>query len=103
MHWSSAMSGTDISAHRHYSLAAERQRQLIVRKMNEDMLLNGAGQGYDYLASEDFWRTVPDFVYRPPSAGSALRAALPDVLLLLAWSALALLAAWLSARRQRAI
>jgi ABC-2 type transport system permease protein len=103
MHWSSAMSGTDISAHRHYSLAAERQRQLIVRKMNEDMLLNGAGQGYDYLASEDFWRTVPDFVYRPPSAGSALRAALPDGLLLLAWSALALLAAWLSARRQRAI
>jgi ABC-2 type transport system permease protein len=103
MHWSSTISGTDIGAHRHYALAAERQRQLIVRKMNEDMMLNGAGLGYDYLASEDFWRTVPDFVYRPLSVSHALRAALPDGMALLAWSALALLAAWLSARRQRAI
>jgi ABC-2 type transport system permease protein len=103
MHWSSTISGTDINAHRHYSLAAERQRQLIVRKMNEDMMLNGAGLGYDYLASEDFWRTVPDFVYRPPSVSCALRAALPDGLVLLAWGALAVLAAWLSARHQRAI
>lgn len=99
LHWSSAMAGTDLSAHRHFALAAESQRQRIVRKMNEDMMLNGARQGYEYLANEDFWRTVPDFEYRPPSVAFALRSALPDVLLLFAWSLVAISAAWLSARR----
>lgn len=102
-HWSSALSGTDLTAHRHFALEAERQRQLIVRRLNEDMMLNGAGQGYDYLASADFWRTVPEFVYRPPSIELAVRAALPDGLALLAWSVLAIAAAGLAARRQHAI
>lgn len=103
LHWSSTVAGTDLSAHRHFAFEAEHQRQLIVRRMNEDMMLNGAGQGYDYLSSADFWRTVPDFVYRPPSVGSALRSALLDGLLLFMWSALAIWAAAHAARRQRAI
>ena len=68
LHWSSALAGTDIAAHQHFALAAERQRQTLIRKINEDMMVNGARQGYDYLASAEFWRTVPDFVYRAPPA-----------------------------------
>ena len=84
-------------------LAAERQRQTLIRKINEDMMVNGAGQGYDYLASAEFWRTVPDFVYRAPPAKFAIRSALDDLLALLAWSGLAIGAAWCAARRQPAI
>ena len=103
LHWSSSLAGTDVSAHRHFALEAERQRQLIIRKMNEDMMLNGGGQGYEYLAAASFWRTVPDFAYQPPSVGFAIRAVWPDGMVLLTWSALALSAAWLIARRQRLI
>jgi phytoene dehydrogenase-like protein len=65
--------------------------------------VNGAGKAYDYLASADFWRTVPDFSYRAPSAAFAMRSALIELVLLFAWAALAVGAAWLVARRQTAI
>ena len=99
MHWSSALSGTDIAAHRHFALEAEQQRQTLVRKINEDMMVNGAGQGYDYLPSAEFWSSVPDFSYHPPQAAFAARAALADLLVLLAWSAVAITGAWYVARR----
>lgn len=102
-HWSSALAGTDVDAHRHFADAAEQQRRQLIRKINEDMMVNGAGKAYDYLASADFWRTVPDFGYRAPSAAFAMRSALIELVLLLAWAALAVGAAWLVARRQTAI
>jgi ABC-2 type transport system permease protein len=102
-HWSSAIAGTDLGAHRHFAVAAEQQRRTLIRRINEDMMVNGAGQAYDYLADADFWRTVPDFDYRAPSAKWALRSALIDLLLLLAWAGLAVGAAWVIARRQQAI
>ena len=99
MHWSSALSGTDIAAHSHFALEAEQQRQAIIRKINEDMMLNGAGQGYDYLPAADFWSSVPDFSYRPPTASHATRSAFADLMVLLAWGVLAIAAAWTAARR----
>ena len=102
-HWSSALAGTDLDAHRHFAAAAELQRRALISRINEDMMVNGAGQAYDYLASADFWRTVPDFDYHAASATLAIRAALVDLLVLLAWAVLAVCAAWLIARRQTAI
>lgn len=99
MHWSSALSGTDVAAHRHFALAAERQRQTIIRRINEDMMVNGAGQGFDYLPSAEFWSAVADFSYHPPQATLAVRSALGDLLVLLAWSVLAIAGAWCAARR----
>lgn len=99
MHWSSALSSTDIAAHKHFVLEAERQRQAIVRRINEDMMVNGAGQGYDYLPAAEFWSSVPDFSYRPPTAAFATRSALADLLALLGWVGLASAAAWYAARR----
>lgn len=99
MHWSSALSGTDIAAHSHFALEAEQQRQTIVRRINEDMMVNGAGLGYEYLPAAEFWSSVPDFSYRPPTAAFAARSALADLMVLLAWGALAIAAAWGAARR----
>jgi ABC-2 type transport system permease protein len=102
-HWSSALAGADLDAHRHFADAAEQQRLTLIRKINEDMMVNGADKAYDYLASADFWRTVPDFAYRPPPATRAMRSALIDLLLLLAWAVLAVGMAWQAARRQTAL
>ena len=102
-HWSAALAGTDLAAHRHFTLAAEQQRQQLIRRINEDMMVNGAGQGYDYLAAAGFWRTVPDFAYSSPPVSFAVRAACIDLLLLLAWTGLVVAAAWYVARRQTAI
>lgn len=102
-HWSSALAGTDLDAHRHFADSAERQRREVIRKINEDMMVNGAGQAYDYLAPADFWRTVPDFTYRALPVVHAMRRTLIDLLMLLAWCAVSVGAAWLAARRQPAI
>jgi ABC-2 type transport system permease protein len=102
-HFSSAISGTDSAAHRHFASEAERQRQLVIRTMNEDMMLNGAGQGNAYLSSADFWERIPDFVYRAPSASVAIRSAVWDLLVLAAWSVVAFWLAWRSACRQSVV
>jgi ABC-2 type transport system permease protein len=99
-HLSSAFAGTDISAHEHFALAAERQRNFIVRRMNEDMLLRGAGNGFDYLAGPDLWARIPDFAYSPASFWYAMRSSIWDFVLLLIWSAIACWLAWRAAVRQ---
>lgn len=99
-HLSSALAGTDLATHRDFSVQAERQRALVIRAMNEDMMLNGAGQGFDYLAQPDLWKRIPAFAYQSPSVSFALKAAWWDLLMLQAWSLLALGLAWRAARRQ---
>jgi ABC-2 type transport system permease protein len=99
-HLSSAIAGTDVSAHEHFAREAERQRALIVRRMNEDMMLHGAGQGFDYVAGPELWARIPDFAYAPPTASAAFRSALWDLLVLVSWSLAAPCLAWRAARRQ---
>ncbi len=84
-HLSRAYSATDVSAHEHFSLAAERQRNDIVRAMNEDMMRNGVGQGLGYLAPAELWESVPEFRYEPPSIVLAWRESSRELLLLLLW------------------
>ncbi len=102
-HLSSALAGTDVAAHEHFALEAERQRNTIIRAMNEEMMLRGVGQGFAYLADADFWASIPDFTYRPPPAAFAVRAAAWDLLVLGSWAVLALWLARRAARRQRVI
>lgn len=102
-HFSSAMTGTDTAAHEHFVLEAERQRNEIIRIMNEDQMLNGAGSGDAYLANAELWRRVPQFAYQPPSAAFAWRSGAWDLLVLAAWAALATWLAWHGAGRQRVV
>jgi len=83
---SSALSGTDIASHQNFTRQAELQRQRIISKMNEDMMLNGAGQSFYYESDNDFWRSVPAFQYQPPSTGFAYSNAGWDYLILLGWA-----------------
>lgn len=100
-HASSAFSGTDFVAHQHFADSAELQRNEIVRVMNEDMLIHGAGMT-TYLSDAEFWENVPDFEYVFPSASLSLRSALLDFVVLLLWGALASWLAWTFTRRRLA-
>ncbi|MCY4264385.1 MAG: ABC transporter permease subunit [Gammaproteobacteria bacterium] len=91
-HLSRTYAGTDVSAHEHFSLAAEEQRNNIVRVLNEDMMINGVGQSFGYVASEDLWDSVPIFEYRPASVAYAWGESLVDLLVLLLWGVLAIAA-----------
>jgi ABC-2 type transport system permease protein len=102
-HLSSALAGTDVAAHEHFELEAERQRGAIIRAMNEDMIRRGAGRGFSYLAEPALWANIPDFAYRPPPASAAAADAAWDLLALASWAALALWLARRCARQQRII
>jgi ABC-2 type transport system permease protein len=85
---SSALSGTDAASHEHFTQQAEHQRQQIISRMNEDMMLNGAGQTFYYEADNDFWRSVPAFKYQSPTSEFAYGNAYQDYLILLGWAVL---------------
>ena len=93
-HASSALAGTDLSAHQQFAAQAERHRALISRRINEDMMLRGAGQGFDYLPEPQLWASIPPFRFTSPTASSALRSAAWDLAVLALWSLLAATLAW---------
>jgi ABC-2 type transport system permease protein len=93
-HLSSALSGTDIATHRDFTEQAEQQRLLIVSRMNADMMLNGAGQGFEYLSQSDFWATIPNFRYQPPNAWFALENSIVDFIILFFWTLFVTCLAW---------
>jgi ABC-2 type transport system permease protein len=99
-HLSSTLASTDISSHEHFSLAAERHRRLMIRRINEDMMLQGATKGFDYIAGSDLWTRIPKFTYTPPPAVFAFRSSLWDGLLLLAFAVTAAALARWAADRQ---
>jgi ABC-2 type transport system permease protein len=100
---SSALAGTDVAAHDHFAREAERQRNLVIRSINEDIILRGAGRGFAHLADDDLWTRVPEFDYRPPPASFAFRSARWELLVVMTWSAAALLVARRIARRQQVL
>lgn len=87
-HVSSALAGTDIDAHRAFTRAAEEQRRLIIRLMNQDLMLRGA------QANRELWEKIPNFTYRPPSIAEAVRPVIWDSVVLMLWTALASWMAW---------
>ena len=95
-HVSSALAGTDVEAHRDFTRAAEQQRRLIVRLLNEDLMLRGA------QADDRLWQGIPNFSYRPLAISQSLRPVIWDIVILALWTLAALWMAWSAVVRQRA-
>lgn len=93
-HVSGALAGTDVEAHRDFTRAAEQQRRLIIRLMNEDLMLRGAPAGDAYLSSRELWERIPNFEYQPPAAADAIRHVIWDIVVLLLWTLATLWMAW---------
>jgi ABC-2 type transport system permease protein len=94
---SMALAGTDFAHHRDFVTAAESYRRHIQRVMNGDIARN-AKPGVVYTAGGSLWSQVPEFTYRLPDAGWALRRAAVSFLLLLGWFGVAV---WFTSRATR--
>jgi ABC-2 type transport system permease protein len=101
-HVSSALAGTDVEAHRDFTRVAEQQRRLVLRLMNEDLMLRGVQAGDAYLSNRELWEKIPNFKYQPPAAADALRHVIWDIVVLILWTLAASCVAWYSVVRQRA-
>lgn len=82
---SQAIAGTRLSAQLAFERQAEAHRFDMVAALNRDMIERAGKADYDYKADAALWASLPDFAYRPPSLGEALRPALPDLALLIGW------------------
>lgn len=92
---SMSAAGTDISHHADFMAQAEAQRRVIVRTLDEDLINNGAGQDFGYLANPALWGTIPEFEYTLPRHATLLAQQSWDWLILAGWL---LLTIWLALR-----
>jgi ABC-2 type transport system permease protein len=85
---SMALAGTDPWHHARYADAAEEQRRLMQRILNEDIMVNSRA-GETYLASADLWSRIPPLEYAGPPVTWALESQQRAIVVLLFWLALA--------------
>lgn len=83
---SMALAGTDGAHQQAFQQQAETHRRALVGQLNADMIANGAGKEFDYLADPALWKTTAEFAYKPPALGTVLRSVWPDALVLAGWS-----------------
>lgn len=97
------LSGTDLAHQRHFEEAAEQYRRRANIKIDQWDMDNTRGLTSfdDKYAGDALWRSVDAFHYTPPNIAFALRAALPDLGVLLAWAMAACGLLVLAARRLR--
>jgi ABC-2 type transport system permease protein len=88
---SMALAGTDTAHQLAFQRQAELHRRGLMAKLNGDMIANGAGKDFDYLAKPDLWKSTRNFKFVPPSLGTSLRSIWPDALILICWLIAALL------------
>jgi ABC-2 type transport system permease protein len=88
---SMALAGTDTAHQLEFQRQAEAHRRALMTKLNGDMIANGAGQDFDYLAKPDLWKSTRDFKFAPPSLRTSLSTVWSDVLILFGWLIAALL------------
>ena len=100
---SSAICGTDLFHHQHFTRAAERWRKAFVTSLNEDFASNAGAAGWDYTAGETLWRNAPPFEYSPPTLAESLSGQLGNILSLLAWGLVAWLLGWRGAARTKVV
>jgi ABC-2 type transport system permease protein len=88
---SSALAGTDNAHGAFFAAQAEAERQRVVNALNRDLMINGA-RNPAYKADVSLWRQFGPFEPRPLPVTLALAKVWPDLLILLAWFGIALLA-----------
>jgi ABC-2 type transport system permease protein len=83
---SHALTGTDFEHHRHFVFAAEAQRRVMQKILNEDVTLHDR-EGTDYRANPDLWARIPSFNYAPPPLSEVLSYYAAATLALVIWLA----------------
>ncbi len=96
---SMSLAGTDFAHHRAFVDAAETHRRMMQRVLNGDLAENGR-PGQVYLAGNDLWKRIPDFVYEAPGVAWALARNPVSLVLMAGWLIAAIAFAAAGARRQ---
>jgi ABC-2 type transport system permease protein len=81
---SHALTGTDFEHHRRFVSAAEGQRRVMQKVLNEDVTLHDR-EGTDYRASREMWARIPPFEYSPPALSDVLLRYRLAILVLFIW------------------
>jgi ABC-2 type transport system permease protein len=85
-HLSQALAQTDSYHHSRFLHHAEAYRRWLIRKLNLEMAYGGSKTGdWEWKVTPDYWRSIPDFAYQPPTVGASLRPYRTELLSLLAW------------------
>jgi ABC-2 type transport system permease protein len=95
---SMALAGTDTAHQIDFQAQAEAHRRRVIRILNMDMAENAGSEGFDYAASPELWKRVPDFRYEAPQLPRVLATIVPDFLALLGWVVFAFVTLILSSR-----
>ena len=96
---SSGIAGTDLTAQRAFSDAAEEFRRDLVERMNEDMLVNAGDESFAYRADSELWSSVDDFEAPESTLRQVLENYRFELIVLLAWYFLAYLATYYTIAR----
>jgi ABC-2 type transport system permease protein len=97
---SSALAASDTASHVAFVRAAERQRRLIQRTLNDAIARHPERGGAHWLGDRALWDSIPPFRFTyPPLAWDTLFAR--QLLPLLALTCASVCAAWLGVRRLR--
>lgn len=101
--FSMGIAGTDFSAHRDFSMAAERHRQLMQDKMSHDLVHHAdplGDQHFTYKADDHLWKQIPPFNYKLPELAVVLPANAGSFCVLCAGLLISLVLAWLAVPRR---
>ena len=96
---SRGFAGTDLAHQNHFVNAAEAHRREMVKMLNDDYMYNSGTAGSSYTVGREVWERFRDFSYQPLALAQAWRLYLKDAMLLLAWLAGTLGAAYLLVQR----
>ena len=84
--FSMSLAGTDFAHHRDFAKAAENQRRILIKTLNDDMMNNSKFGDHSYVATRKVWEQVPEFQYKSPDASWALAQNLMSLALLVIWA-----------------
>jgi ABC-2 type transport system permease protein len=97
--FSMTLAGTDFAHHRDFAAAAEKQRRILIKTLNDDMMNNSKFGDHSYVATRKVWERVPEFQYSTPGVGWALKQTVMPTLLLVIWAGGTSVLAFFAVRR----
>jgi ABC-2 type transport system permease protein len=84
---SMALTGNDNLHHQEFLVQAENYRRVFVKMLNDKHAFGGSKTGdWDWKANNDFYKSVPDFQYKPTALASVFSNYNLDFLLLALWA-----------------
>lgn len=88
---SMGLAGNDNFHHQEFLVQAEEYRRVFIKRLNDKHAYGGTKTGdWDLKIGSDFYKSVAEFTYHPPKLHTIFPKYVPDLLLLGAWSLLAI-------------